>query len=65
MVLEQVLAQLRAELRRVQEAIVGLERLESNLQRSGSKRGRSGSGRAQTSDSAERGRGSKTASENE
>jgi len=65
MVLEQVLAQLRAELRRVQEAIVVLERLESNLQRSGSKRGRSGSARGQSSDSAERGRGSKAASENE
>jgi hypothetical protein len=38
MVLEQILAQLYAELRRVQEAIVVLERLADNLQKAGPKR---------------------------
>lgn len=57
MVLEQVLAQLRAELRRVQEAIVVLERLANNLQRPGAKR--VGQSKAQKLDPTERVRAAK------
>jgi hypothetical protein len=59
MVLEQVLAQLRAELKRVQEAIVVLERLADNLQKAGPKR--VGSMKAQKLGSGERSRAPKPA----